>query len=239
MSHQPLAEDIAELSYQILELANRRRAIQTGSAKVDGVPRIAPRDVSSDSPELRTVYISYAWEDQSGSDTEDKSLVERLQESLMRAGFEVRLDKGSIGYRESITQYMAALGRGANIVAIISARYLQSKNCMHELVEIWRNNNLSKRLRPIVMRDAKIHTFDERVRLISYWTDQLEEATAKMSSLRRDHLSIEGVQSTYNDLRRIAQNVDSLVGILADMNTYTPEALEAGDFAVIKRTLDS
>lgn len=217
-------------------IVDRKRRTE-GSSDRSSATTSAIVNVNITEPLKNPVYVSYAWGDGTRSGKVLEALVDRLFESLQASGFTVRRDKMHLEYRDSISDFMGEMGVSPRVIAIISDKYLRSENCMHELIEVWRNLDLQKRLFPIVLSGLKLHKLSGRIDYVKYWTDQLDQASSEMETLRRENLSTVGVQSQYDRLRRIAQNVDEVLTMLADMNTLTPEKLEADSFAIVRSAL--
>ena len=73
-----------------------------------------------------------------------RKIVNDLYESLKQDGYEVVRDKYDLGYRGFISDFMARIGAGKNIVIAISRKYVKSPYCMFELYEIARNSGFDK-----------------------------------------------------------------------------------------------
>jgi len=191
-------------------------------------------------PSRRTIYISYAWWGEKGDSWPNhENIVHRLYESLQNGGYDVRWDKTDIGFKKPISEFMGELARGACVVVVISDKYLRSAFCMSELLEIYRNRRFQDRIIPIVLGDASISTTPKRMAYIAHWNDELKEL--EDSVRQHDLLKLLGGQ-TLKDLERcrdIERNVDKLLGFLADMNYSTPEKIEAKDFTILKKAINS
>jgi len=96
------------------------------------------------------VYISYAW----GEEREE--IVNELDQSLQARGIKIIRDKRDLGYKGSIKEFMEQIGRGLCVIVVISDKYLRSRNCMFELVEIAENKQFFDRIFPIILKDAAI-----------------------------------------------------------------------------------
>ena len=201
------------------------------------LPRRSERDIVT---KLRPVYISYAWGDDTPEGKERLAVVERLQQSLEADGYDVRRDKDQIKYRDSIAEFMDEIGEAPCVVAVISEKYLHSEYCMHELVSCWREGNFTQRTAPIVLKGLGLSDLETRLTSVKHWSDKLVSIKNLLDTVPRENLSTKsGVQEQFDRLRRIAQNTDEVIGELADMNTLTPEQLEADDFAIVKSAIDA
>lgn len=179
------------------------------------------------------VYISYAGDDGPKLATSREEIVNRLDDSLQAAGYDVRRDKRNLAHKGSIKKFMKELGRAACVVTVISDKYLRSRYCMTELLELRRNRHFQKRIFPVVLPDADIAKLPARLKYVSYWQNefkQLEKAIRTLPS-----------QAGFDEWRiykEIRENVDTLLAFLADMKHWTPPLVEANNFAELKQSID-
>lgn len=182
------------------------------------------------------VYISYAWPDGNGASRD--CVADRLYESLRADGYDVRRDTADLPYRGSIREFMKEIGRGACVIALVCGKYLRSPNCMLELLETHRNPLFRERLCPIVLSDAAIHSFPDRLEHVAYWKQELERIERLVYQVGIDVLATDASLTQYKEYQAITHHADQLLYILADINTQTPTIVEHNDFATIKRAID-
>lgn len=173
--------------------------------------------------DTRQVYISYAW----GGESE--RIVNELDADLQTRGIVVVRDKRDLGYKGSILGFMQEIGRGRAVIVVISDKYLKSPNCMVELVEIARNQNVRDRIFPVVLADADIYDPVNRVRYIKHWEDKLKQLDEAMRSVSAANL--QGMREEIDSYDAIRDHVSGLTFLLKDMNTLTPEMHENSNFA--------
>ncbi|HCZ15132.1 MAG TPA: hypothetical protein DHV85_11150 [Candidatus Accumulibacter sp.] len=88
-----------------------------------------------------SVYVSYAWKEE-----EQNRLVDKLENACAARGIELRCDKTSIGYGDSIRQFMDEIGAGRHVVLVLSEAYFKSDYCMYELRQIYENKAFRQRV---------------------------------------------------------------------------------------------
>jgi outer membrane protein assembly factor BamB len=172
------------------------------------------------------VFVSYAW----GEDRERP--VDELEQAFFERGIRIVRDKKDLGYRGSIEEFEKRIGRGQCIVLVISDKYLRSKHCMYELVEIDQNRDARGRIFPIVLPDAKIYNSLDRLDYIQYWDGQIKVLNKKIKQVHE----ITGLESIIADLKKyklIRDNFDQLTGQISDMNTLTPEIHAKSGYATL------
>src|SRR6185503_7699568 len=176
------------------------------------------------------VYISYAW----GGESE--RIVNELDADLQSKGIIVVRDKRDLGFKGMIRDFMRQLGQGHAVIVVISDKYLKSRNCMFELVEISRNKDLYDRIFPIVLGDADIHDPVNRIKYIKHWEDKIKALDEQMRSLNQANL--QGLREELDSYDEIRDNVSQLTFYLNDMNTLTVEIQENSDFASLISELE-
>lgn len=191
----------------------------------------------------QAVFISYAW----GEETEEREqIVNQLDRSLQKRGLKIVRDKRDLGYKGSIRKFMERIGEGDCVILVISDKYLRSKNCMYELVEIAEHKQFTDRIFPMILEDARIYNAGDRLAYIEHWDKNKLELQEKIRSLR-DLSNLTGIHEELNDYDRFRDEIDRLTTVLKDMNTLTPDMLRESDFqqlydAIIqrmKKTADS
>ena len=176
------------------------------------------------------VYISYAW----GGESE--RIVNELDADLQAKGIVVVRDKRDLGFKGMIRDFMRQLGHGHAVIVVISDKYLRSRNCMFELVEIAKNKDLYDRVLPIVLGDAEIYDPVKRIKYIKHWEDKLKELDEAMRSVSSANL--QGMREEIDSYDEIRDNISNLTFFFKDMNTLTPEMHENSNFGSLIATLE-
>lgn len=185
----------------------------------------------------QAVFISYAW----GEETHEReAIVNQLDQSLQKRGLKIIRDKRDLGYKGMIRQFMERIGEGDCVIVVISDKYLRSKNCMYELVEIAENKDFAQRIFPIVLSDAKIYDGVDRITYLKHWEQKRADLNKQMLSLS-DLSQTSGISEELNDYNRFRNEIDGLTNLLKNMNTLSPDILRNSDFqqlydAIIERT---
>ena len=164
------------------------------------------------------VFISYAW----GEETHEReAIVNQLDRSLRARGLTIIRDKRDLGYKGMIRDFMQRIGAGNCVIVVISDKYLRSKNCMFELVEIAANKDFADRIFPIVLPDAKIYEAVDRIAYLKHWEKKKEDLNAELRNLK-DLSNIQGITDELNDYDRFRDEISNLMYIIKNMNTLSP-----------------
>jgi hypothetical protein len=174
----------------------------------------------------QSIFISYAWGEEND---EREKIVNELDQSLQNRGLRIVRDKRNLGYRGSIRKFMEKIGEGDCVITVISDKYLRSKNCMYELVEIAENKEFADRIFPIILEDAKIYDAGDRIDYINYWAERKAVLRAKADALQDPSNAI-SILEEERDYARFHYEIDELTNTLKDMNCLTPDLLREADF---------
>lgn len=170
-----------------------------------------------------SIYISHAW----GGESE--KIVREICHYCEKAGLRVTLDKHDLGYRESITAFMQNLGKAEAIILVISQKYLHSEYCMYELLQIYENKDIHRRIFPVVMDEVSIAKSWERLELVRFWEQETETLESKIRELK--NLSyIEGITEDLNLYQKIRNNIARLTKILKDINALNISLHQETDY---------
>jgi internalin A len=107
-------------------------------------------------------------------------MADEVDTSFRAKGVKIVRDKRELRYGGYIRAFMERLGEGKAVILIISDAYLRSPNCLFELLEVSKHDNLEKRIFPIVLDDAAIYEPVEQLRYVKYWEDRIRELDEEM-----------------------------------------------------------
>ncbi len=190
-------------------------------------PKVTPKAAAS-----RQVYVSYAW----GGDSEE--IVNKIDTAFQEKGIMMIRDKRDLGFKGLIKQFMQQIGEGAAVVTVISDKYLRSKNCMFELVEIADNKNFYERIFPVVLPDAKIYDSLDRIDYIKYWDSKIASLNEAMKSIE-SQANLQGIREDIDLYTRIRNTIAGMMDILQNMNTLTADMHEESQFAELYSAVEA
>jgi GTPase SAR1 family protein len=187
-----------------------------------------PRGITPDAaahPPAPEVFVSYAW------NPESSAIVDRLQQALGQQGIRLIRDREEVRYRDSIRDFMRRIGTGKCVVVVISEKYLRSENCMFELVEVAKAQQLRERVFPIVLSDANIYRATGRVSYVQHWENEIRVLDLALKTVRGDNLTkLQEDLNVYAEIRRL---FDGIADMLRDMNALTPGQHEGTGFEAL------
>ena len=140
-------------------------------------------------PPIPAVYFSYAWGD---DETPDGRLRAEAADTLYReikkregdGALRVMIDREQMTYRDRIRDFTKQYTDAALVVMIISEKYLRSKYCMGEVVEVLSNKDYRRRIFPVVLPDARLHDVKQCTKYYQYWEREKEELDAEIAKFK-------------------------------------------------------
>lgn len=180
----------------------------------------------------RQVFISYAW----GGESE--KVANEIEAKLNSEGILLIRDKTDLGFKGLIQEFMQKIGQGDFVVLIISDKYLKSKNCMFELLEVAKNGAFHSRVFPVVLPDANIYDSLTLIDYYHYWQQKIVALNTKIKTLNdlSDTRRVVEELDLYTDIRGA---IDDLAGKLSNMNTLTVEIMRASNYGPLVNALRS
>ncbi len=180
------------------------------------------------------IFFSYAWD-------QDEALIMQLYNSLKADGFNVIKDKENMGYKGVISKFMNDIGTADFVIVAISDKYLNSKFCMYELYEIFRNSGMNrdtfgKKIFPIRI-DESLNLGDPDVvnGYAKYWKEQ-EQVWTKRVREESDSITEEQARQ-FQFIKRLVIDISNILSCLADINSLNLSTLKSNNFADVKSAL--
>ncbi|KAM3100580.1 COR domain-containing protein [Phormidesmis sp. 146-35] len=176
-----------------------------------------PRDIGYKTPPkiepTKEVFISYAWGEE-GEEREE--IVNQLCKAFQEKGVQIVRDKATLSFKGQISEFMKQIGRGKCVIAVISDKYLKSKNCMFELVQTAKKGEFYDRIFPIVLPDAKIYDPIDCADYLIHWQEKCDQLQAKLDQMKSS-ANLPRLHRERDLFEEIRATIDGLVDILQDM----------------------
>ena len=134
----------------------------------------------------------------------------------------VYLDRDSIGYRQSINEFMNQVRDGMIVVLIVSEEYLRSANCMYEMCGLFNDNNNMERAFPVLLYEP-IRKEDNYRAILDYWQQELSELLKKA----QDNLDKESyIEDKVNEINKVSEIIKCLPQIYRYFNDINVPSIE-------------
>jgi internalin A len=190
------------------------------------------------------VFVSYAWGDISPASEEDhqrQEVVEQLCQALEKEPWQVVRDKSALRYGDLISGFMKALGQADLIIVVLSSKYLLSlllsPYCVTELYDIYERSlrekeDFLRRIIPIVLTDAHIDTWRDRVTYAKHWQSEFKAMEENLTHLGEEDIRL------YKAMRRWHNEVGDMLAYMNDLlHPHGFEAIVQDDFAALRQML--
>lgn len=158
--------------------------------------------------EQAEIFLSYCWKDEGTANNIAAVLGKVPQIHLHR-------DVLDIGTWGSIKEYMQSIPRMDYTILLISDAYLNSTNCMYEVLEVMRSRQYREKIFPAVVYTG-IYKPEIRAGYVKYWQNECDKLKQALEGINPQNLG-----PLTEDLKRkqdIAANMAEFLGVVADMN---------------------
>ena len=110
------------------------------------------------------IFISYSWT--------NKKIADKIYYDLTFVGFIVIKDDHTLKYTDRISDFMKKIRKSDFALLIICDNYLKSINCMSEVMQLYKDDNIWEKLLPVICKNAKIYKLTDRIQYVNYWQDK-------------------------------------------------------------------
>ena len=180
---------------------------------------------------IREVFISYAW----GGESEE--VVEEIDRAFQAKNINIMRDNKDIEYKMNIKEFMQKLGRAKCILLIISDRYLKSRFCMNELMEIEDRGDFIQRIFPIVLRNVNIYEAAGRLQYIRFWEQEKDILDRKLREGTLQHK--QSITQALELYAKISERFDGLIERIVHLNTLTTDVHRESNFETLIQAVKS
>jgi hypothetical protein len=174
------------------------------------------------------IFISYSWKEPSDA------VADELEAVLAARHLQVVRDKSNLGYKGLIREFMDRVGKARYVILILSDDYLRSENCMYELLQI-AAGELSTRVFPLILPGARIEKAADRIKYVHYWQKEVKELESVIKKGALTH--IQGIMNDLNFYSEISAKMDSITGILKNINALSLQLMQVNNYAPLVERL--
>ncbi|UCH94540.1 MAG: TIR domain-containing protein [Candidatus Aminicenantes bacterium] len=165
------------------------------------------------------IFVSYSWK--------DKDIVDQIDKDFQTVGITLIRDVRDLKYKDSIKQYMKRIRVSDFVLMIISNNFLESHNCMFEVLEFVKDESYKNRILPIILPDTNL-TPEGKSFYTNYWQDRVDKLE---NILRKQKLG--NIHSLLEDLK-IFENISATVAdflmTISDMLCISLEELKSNNY---------
>jgi hypothetical protein len=191
-------------------------------AKLDG---LIEEKENNYEPEL---FISYAWGDES-----DK-MTDVLKKQLQKENLRVLIDKDNLAYKADIKDFMRRIGKTDGAIIVISKEYLESINCMRELLELYKvheNEEFLTRIFPICLENANFFDSTELLKYEQKWKDKKEKYEEEYRERGQSAGNV--LNEDYEFIKEIIEKFTEVTQKLTAINLSSSKKLQDTNFEAL------
>lgn len=161
------------------------------------------------------IFISYSWT--------SKKTADKIFQDLTFVGFNVIKDDQNIKYTDRISDFMKRIRESDFALLLICDNYLKSINCMTEVMQLKKDDNIWDKILPVVFKDAKIYSPIDRIQYVNYWQ---EKSLSIENALRMlDPINATAIYQELKSYKEITQNIDEFLTTTKDKLNTSPDEL--------------
>lgn len=123
----------------------------------------------------KSLFISYSWQ--------TKNIADKIASDLDMVGIHVVKDNQELSYTDSIPDFMNRIRTCDFALLLISDFYLKSKNCLYEVLQLFKDENHWKKVLPLVYEGTKIYSALDRLQYVKYWEEKTNELQSALSNV--------------------------------------------------------
>jgi tetratricopeptide (TPR) repeat protein len=161
------------------------------------------------------IFLSYSWA--------NKKIADKIYYDLTFVGFDVIKDEHTLKYTDKISDFMKKIRKSDFALLLICDSYLKSINCMTEVMQLHKDDNVWKKILPVICKDTKFYEVLARIHYVNYWQ---EKSTAIETALKNlDPINVTSIYQELKGYKEITQNIDSFLLNLKEQLNVSPEEL--------------
>lgn len=161
------------------------------------------------------IFLSYSWE--------NKKIADKIYYDLSFVGFDVIKDDHVLKYTDKISDFMEKIRESDFALLLISDSYLKSINCMAEVIQIHRDNNVWKKILPVICSDVHFYEILDRIHYVKYW--QKKSAAIDTALKNLDPINVTSLFQELKGYKEITQSIDLFLLNLKVQLNVSPEEL--------------
>lgn len=112
-----------------------------------------------------SLFMSYCWA--------ENEIAEKIYSDLIQIGVSIIKDNHQLAYKDSIKNFMNSIRDSDFAILLISDNYLKSKNCIYEMLQLFKEKEYQKKVLPIIIEGTKIYSAIDRISYIKYWEQKM------------------------------------------------------------------
>lgn len=161
------------------------------------------------------IFLSYSWA--------NSRIAEKIYQDLTLVGFDVIKDDYTLKYTDRIPDFMKKIRKADFALLLICDSYIKSINCMTEVMQLEKDDDVWKKILPVICKDTKFYEVLDRIHYVSYWQEKSEAIESALKNI--DPINATKLYEDLKSYKAITQNIDSFLNNLKEQLNVSPEEL--------------
>lgn len=157
---------------------------------------------------IPSIFLSYSWA--------DIGIADEIDNDFKSIGISFIRDTRDLGYKENMKEFMSRIGTHDFVLLLISKNYLESENCMYEVLELINNKDYRERILPIILPQADIFKPLGRLNYVQYWQNKVENFNSLTSEISPFVEQI-GIAESKILYTKILNSIDNFITAISDL----------------------
>jgi len=179
--------------------------------------------MSLDSEFSQTIFLSYSWK--------DFDVANKIDKDFRIAGINIIRDI-RMDYKDNIPNFMERISKEDYAILLISRSYLESSNCMREILELFNDKEYEKKILPIILPNACIFSSNDVVDIIKFWENKINELNSKTKELS-SLANISGIIEDIDHFTKIRNSIDTFITKIKALNCKSFKELDEQNYKPI------
>lgn len=205
----------------------------------DSIANLESLKISEGEENKAQIFISYCWADEPFADL--------IDQDFKKMGYNLTRDQRDLKFKDSIKQFMQAIGKHDYVISIISDNYLKSVNCMYEITEVMRSREYKEKMLLVILKEsdvnhlisspdlelsnigANIYSLEQQIHYIKYWESKELEYSSLITSISNETNKIQPLQELKR-IKNISSNIGEFLSDISDWNNTDLTKLKSTEY---------
>lgn len=147
---------------------------------------------------IKTSFISYSWK--------TKDIADKIANDLAIVGVKIVKDNLSVKEFDNLKVFMDNINKSDYTIVLLSDEYLKSRNCMYEILELFKSDESLASTIPILTDELNIFHETDKIQYTKYWQERTLYLENELKSLNPINTS-----NSYKELK-ILQDITYRIG---------------------------
>ncbi len=201
----------------------------------------------SDEKSEKTIFLSYCQKD-----SDIANYLEEKLNPIIAGKAVISRDIRDVEYHESFRKFMNSIEKHDYVISLVSDRYLKSRNCMYEMLEVVKDSNFSDRLIFIVLTEndkiyyknnqdlpieANVYSSEGQALYSKYWNNEMKKLDKEIEEIGNPVYAISQLKEK-RIITKIMLDLPDFLEFIRDNKGLSISDHEADGFTKMKKFMN-